>query len=332
MSEKLLITWKQEYLDRDDTYSNHVTKFVDYLDIVVDKANEPKNISRQDIEGSIEHYNSKGLIKTRSSMENHLEAIKDFYKYLVSKHYTDDIFNNLASYQDYKDMIALKYNLPEYQSRGFREVGDMIRLVEQLDLYFESITYGNHKGINEKKRYIKFMILRIFIKLTLVAPAKKSVVCAIKRSDFNDDFRSVLINSVNIRIPNGLRRDIKEAIIFISKERNKEMLEDEVLFEFLYSPKKFRVEYLNEFFSLFLKRTEAIDIDTDSSSFQLEVIMNSALYCMVKNGANPALLSIISGVKISRLEEKFYDNGIVIDFAESLINDEISKTQYFNYI
>ncbi|KOR90384.1 hypothetical protein [Paenibacillus solani] len=331
MSEKLLIAWKEEYLSKDDTYSNHVNKFINYIDII-GKANEPKNISRQDIEGSIEFYNKQGLIRTRSSMDNHFEAIKDFYKYIVSRHYADDIFNNLASYQDFKGMIATKFNLPEFQSRGFREAGDMIRLIEQLDLYFESNTYGKHMSINEKKRYIKFMILRIFIKLTLVAPAKKSVVCAIKKRDFDKDFRYVLINSVNIKIPNGLRRDIKEAITLISHENRKELMEEDFLFEFLYSPKRFQVENLNGFFSLFLKRTEAIDIDTNSSKFQLEVIMNSALYCMLRNGANPALLSIISGVKISRLEEKFFDNGIVIDNAELLINDEISKTQYFNYI
>lgn len=328
VSEKLLYSWKHEYLQKDDTYSNHISKFVDYLDSI-GKSNEPKNITRKDIEGSIEFYR-QNTIKTRSSMENHLEAIKDFYKFLVSKHSIDNIFNNLASYQDFKDRIAKKFNLPESQSRGYRETEDIIRLLEQLDLYFDIFTYDNLLGINEKKRYIKFMILRIFTKLTLVAPAKKSVICAVKKSDFIDDFRYVMINSVKIRIPNGLRRDLKTALLLVLRKNNNEIMENQEIFNYLYSPKKFRVENLNEFFSLFLKRTEAIDIDL--SKFQLEVIMNSALHCMVKNGANPALLSMISGVKISRLEEKFYDNGVIIDNAESLLNYEISKTQYFNFI
>lgn len=43
-------------------------------------------------------YNKKQKINTISSMENHLEAVKAFYKYLVSKNYATDIFSTIHSY------------------------------------------------------------------------------------------------------------------------------------------------------------------------------------------------------------------------------------------
>ncbi|AKG36436.1 hypothetical protein [Paenibacillus durus] len=327
MNEKLLIQWRDKYLNNDDTYSNHVNKFVAYID-EIGKSDQPENITRDDLIGSIEKYHFLGSIRTRSSMHNHLEAVKDFYKFMVSKHYTNDLFNNLASYKEFKNMIAHKFDLPALQSRGFREEEDIIKLLEHLDTYFDVISYDNNLRVNEKKRYIKFLILRIFIKLTLIAPAKKAIICSLKREDFDDDFRSVMINATKIRIPNGLRRDIISSVNTISAIKLAEFKNENLLFDFLYL-KKFKVELLNDFFKTFLMRTEAIDIDL--SSFQLEVIMNSALNSLIKNGANLALVSQISGVKISSLEKKFLTNK-TYNMDTELINSEISRSLYYNYI
>ena len=59
--------------------------------------------------------------------------------------------------------------------------------------------------------------MRLYIKLTLIAPAKKSVICNLKFSDFSEDYRMVIVNKTSIRIPNGLRNNILDAIN-LSKE------------------------------------------------------------------------------------------------------------------
>lgn len=330
MTQDLLKKWKDEYLESDSTYTNHVTKFVDYLS-VIGKSNQPNNIAKEDIENSVKYYNEFGSIRTRTSMENHLEAIKAFYKYLVSKHYTDDIFNNTSSYQEFKDIIAEKCNLLEAQERGPWKEDELIEIVKHLDAYFEQSQIQEKWRTNKKHRYFKMLLLRIFIKLTLIAPAKKSVICSLKRSDFSDDYRSVHINSVAIRIPNALRRDLIFSINLINECFNCVFNDEDLLFDHLHRG-RFNVENLNGIFYTFLKHSEIIDVDPKADTYQVEVIMNSALFSLFRNGTNLALISKISGVKLSSLERKLNSIGIQVENADELINNEISRTKYYNYI
>ncbi|NTZ20680.1 hypothetical protein EXW96_25145 [Paenibacillus sp. JMULE4] len=112
------------------------------------------------------------------------------------------------------------------------------------------------------------------------------------------------VNSVQINIPTGLYRDLRFSIQIAEKTRNKAFLEDDKILEFIYCD-NFRIESLNEFFCLFLKSYNLIAIDKDVESYPVEPIMDAALFNMVVNGSNPALISKINGVKISSLEKKF---------------------------
>ena len=47
----------------------------------------------------------------------------------------------------------------------------------------------------------------LFIKITLIAPAKRSVIINLKKSDMNENYKRMHINNVNINVPNGLTRD-----------------------------------------------------------------------------------------------------------------------------
>ncbi|MCR8659322.1 site-specific integrase [Paenibacillus endoradicis] len=331
MKSDLMKSWKKDFFEFDDTYVNHVTKFVDYLDII-NKTNQPNNITIEDIINCVGHYNRIGKINTRTSMENHLEAIKSFYKFLVSKHYTNDIFNNMVSYQDFKDSLTHRYNLVPIKERGVWSDAELIQIIDSLDSYFTRTDFSKLSGTNEKKKFYKFLVLRIFIKLTLIAPAKKSVIYSLKISDFSSDYRSVVVNSVTIKIPNGLKRDIQFSIECIEDNLKKKSDSNDRMLDYLY-PYTFSVERLNEFFCLFLKNhPDIIEVAPESDTFELEGIMNSALLGLVQSNVNPALISKISGVKISSLEKKFYNNGFHINGADELINNEISKNSYYHYI
>ena len=49
-------------------------------------------------------------------------------------------------------------------------------------------------------------------KLTLIAPAKKNIVCGLRFKDFHNGFHKVCVNNIEIAIPNGLRRDILSSL------------------------------------------------------------------------------------------------------------------------
>ncbi|CAM3949554.1 integrase [Cohnella lubricantis] len=330
MDSNLFETWKEEYLSQDDTYCNHVNKFVKYI-TQIGKADHPIRINKEDIVECVGYYHGLKEINTISTMENHLESVKAFYKYLFSTHKTNNIFNEIPSYQEFKESIIERYHLQVKRNRGYWEDSELIDIVKALDNYFDLNDISDLSGIYPKKLYYKFLILRLFIKLTLIAPAKKSVICSLRIEKFTEDYRTLNINDTRINIPNGLRRDIIFSISIGEKHRNRKVTKEDNLFEFIYND-NFRVVSLNQYFYAFLKHTRILEIPSDTDSFPVEVIMDSALFELVRNGTNPALIAKINGQTLATIESKFYNNGIPITDADSLINHEISKTAFHKYL
>ncbi|REK76419.1 hypothetical protein [Paenibacillus paeoniae] len=330
MYESLLLKWKDEYLSIEGTYTNHVTKFVDYISLI-GKANQPISITKEDVDNCIGHYNSLKKINTIRTMESHIESVKAFYKYLVGKKYCDDIFNNIASFQEFKEKIALKYKLLNPTNRSYWEDSELIDILELLEGYFNNNDLSQMEGINEKKKYFKFLVLRLFIKLTLVAPTKKSVICSMKFNNFEKGFKFLVVNGVRVKIPNSLVRDLKYSVKIAEIMKSTKANENDKIFDFVYN-ETFRVESLNEYFCTFLKTFKIFEIPDNVGSYPVEIIMDTALFEMVKNGANPALIAKINGTKISALEKKFYSNEIPIQDADELIYREIAKNKYYSFI
>ncbi|MBW7475678.1 hypothetical protein K0T92_13070 [Paenibacillus oenotherae] len=150
MTTNLLEQWKEEYLSNNETYSNHVTKFVRYI-TSIGKGNQPIGIGKDDVVECIGYYNQQGKIKTISTMESHLESIKAFYKYLVGRKYADDIFNNIASFQDFKDKITNRYNLTNPKNREYWEESELVDILEAIDGYFERTNLSEVTKVNERK-------------------------------------------------------------------------------------------------------------------------------------------------------------------------------------
>ncbi|MEK5407672.1 integrase [Paenibacillus sp. FSL W8-0439] len=330
MEDNLLEIWKQEYLAQDDTYRNHVNKFVNYI-VSIGKSNQPISINKDDIVNCVGHYNNMKKINTISTMESHLESIKSFYKYLFARNKTNNIFNDIPSYQDFKELIIQRYQLHEPRNRGYWEDSELSDIVEALDDYFDNNDLSDITKANARKKYFKFLVLRLFIKFTLIAPTKKSVICSLTIENFMEQYRVLQINETRINIPNGLRRDIIFSISIAEKNRNKKITKDDNLFEFIYN-ENFKVERLNEYFCSFLKTTKVIEIPDNVDTYPVEIIMDSALFELLRNGANPALIAKINGQSLAAIELKFYSNGIPIIDADNLINNEISKASFYKFL
>lgn len=332
MNEKnTMERWAEQYLKDESKYQNHVLKFINYIK-TINKVDKPTNITIDDVICSIGHYNVLGKINTEKSMENHLEAIKSYYRYLVEKSYAHDIFSTISDYQGFKARIIEQYNLKEVKERESFDVEIVREILDKLDYHFESTSLSDLLSKNVTKRYFHYLVLRLFIKLTLVAPAKKGIICNIRKCDFSADYRSLFINGVNVLIPNSLRRDLIVSIDNVKSFKNRIFEDNNSLFKFLDEP-NFQNTDLNAWFCNFLKEFDIYDIPEEKTTYSVEAVMNTAIYNMVRNAINPALIARINGTSISNLEKKYYKNDLgLIDGIDKLINYAISRNDYYNYV
>ncbi|MDF2503071.1 site-specific integrase [Clostridium sp.] len=325
--------WKELYFQKKGrTYENHVNKFINYLKNVAQKANTPNNIKLEDVSDCIGYYVKKRSINSVSSMELHLESLKSFYDFLLKEGKSRHIFSQI-DYEDYKKFLTEKYQLTSREERGTFSLETIKDILTKLDGYLQCDSITSQ----EYSKYLRLAILNLFIKFTLIAPAKRNVICSIKYNDFSENFRSININDIEISIPNSLRHDLIK-ILDIMKCNNNEIKSDDNLFIYI-GGNKFDPESLNRWFCSFIKEFKilgVLDVNDKTTTFPTENIINTVICNLVKNKANLSYISKISGVKISTLETKYYkdifsDNLQQPSVSES-INWEISKNGYYSYI
>ena len=120
-------------------------------------------------------------------MESHLESVKSFYDYLSETGKATDIFSDY-NYSKFKDDIVDKYSLLEPVERGSYKCEDIKIILMELDKAIDNFQ-NKPAGIREEERHLQRIILRLFIKLTLIAPAKRGVITSIKKSDITKDYK-----------------------------------------------------------------------------------------------------------------------------------------------
>lgn len=294
-----------DLLNNKHSYKNHVDKFIDYLKMR-GLADRPKAIDRDVVDACIGYYNQEmGELNTRSTMQAHLEALKSFYDYLARKEKLEDIFSNY-DYREFKDKIVDKYNLAEPRERGAFSNEEVISILKMLEKSIDEYSEKN-SSIRDEERYLQRIILRLFIKISLIAPAKRNIITQIKNSDFEDDYKKLNINGIRVNIPCGLSRDIVHAIKYAEEKNGSQLDKDDGLFEFLYKHKgHFRDESLNTWFYNVLKDLNFECINARKKTYPVEPIRNAAIQIMVKNMVSPLFISKITGIGFSMIEAKYY--------------------------
>lgn len=327
----LLEQWAKEYLETERSYENHINKFVHYIK-EVNKADRPTKIDLNDVEQCIGFYKSLGQINTVSSMENHLESIKSFYKFLVSKSWATDIFGALWDYQGYKNHLTKEFDLKETKEREYFDKDTVKRIVSCLDEYFDSRQLSELEG-HKRKRYISYLVLRVFIKITLIAPAKRAIICNTNRGNFSKDFRTVKVNNVNINIPNGLRRDILSSISLAETLKKVKITDKDKILNFL-DEGAFKPENLNAWFCTLIKEFGILNIPESQTTYSVETLRNSVIVELISKDFDLALISKISGISISSLENKWYYKvkSYEEEQIDKLINQGIAGIPYYSYI
>ncbi len=321
-----------ELLKNKHSYRKHVDKFIDYLK-VAGLENRPKVIDKNIVEDCIGYYRiEKGELNTRSTMEAHLEALKSFYDYLSRTDKLPDIFTDY-DYKDYKEAIVKKYDLSEPVERGSFNCDELIEILASTEELIEQST-EEKSGIRDEERYLQRIIMRLFIKITLIAPAKRKVIGQIKINDLEENFKILNINKIRINIPCGLSRDIIQAIQYAEDRNGKQVEKADRIFEFIYRYKgKFTDESLNTWFLNLLQDIGYIE-KTNRRTYPVEPIRNGAISIMVDNMVNPLFISKITGIGFSRLETQYYGTmkSEYKDYLNKNINKAIAQSEYYSYI
>lgn len=338
----IMVRYRDEYykdckvlIENNPPYKNHVNKFIAYLSLPeVHLADTPRDINKDTVKRCIGYYHEKGEINSRKTMESHLESIKNFYDYLSRTGKWPDIFSDL-DYGEFKDDIVKIYGLAEPLERGILEQAEIEKILICLDNAINNFEVES-AGIRSEERYLQRVILRLFIKLTLIAPSKRKVIISIKRSDIGENYKTVNINGIRINIPCGLSRDLCSAIKYGESKNGRLIEEDDNLFEFIYRHKgKFKGESLNAWFFNLIQDFEILEDIKSKKSFAVEPIRNTAIKMMVDNMINPVLISRISGITLSMLETTYYSKGWQTEYKEDLnraINNAIAQNDYYCYI
>ncbi|BEP27827.1 type 1 periplasmic-binding domain-containing protein [Helicovermis profundi] len=311
----LLETWIKDFTkgQKYPTYTNHCEKFLYYIK-TLGKENRPNEIDKNDIIGSVVFYNNLGKINTTNTMAIHLEAIKAFYDKIHREGKTDNIFNDIAGYELFKDEISEKLNLNNSTEREYLPEHIIIKLLE----YFEK---------NYNSNDIDLHMIKLYTKITLLAPAKRKVIAELKFADFDNDFRSVTINEVKILISNSLRRDILSAL----KLSEKKYLDSTRFFEHIYD-RKYNHNVFNKPLYKVLKEIEYDISEKKSKTFSVEKLMNTAIVTMIINNTNPILIAKINDSTLGTIEEKIKKYGIEVGNYSHLINESTAQAYYYKYI
>ena len=314
--------YREDYIKDNDLeymYINHTEKFVNFME-QEDYGDKIFEIQIQQLEDSVANCNKNGDIKRISTMENHLNAIKNFFVYLHKNGKADNIFNRITDYDKFKQKIILDNNLKPTSTRGYI---DEDQIKELLD-YFNSFP----------TKPVNMTMMGFFFKITLLVPTKRQVISNLKVSDFSENFSIVKINDFSIKLPRALSLDIRREI----SKANKNISESSLFFEIFFNSKKYNENVFNTPFYYALKQI-GYDLPTNKSpSFSVECIRNTGIINLTSNGTNPYLIARLTGLSLSGIDKLLKTFKIDIDDKKSnnsideVINTEICKFKYYQDI
>lgn len=96
--------YREDYLNDNELeyiYINHTEKFVSLME-EMGLADRIFDIGTDQLKTSVNVYSKNGNIQTVNSMNNHLNAIRNFFAYLHKKGKADNIFNKISDYDEFK--------------------------------------------------------------------------------------------------------------------------------------------------------------------------------------------------------------------------------------
>lgn len=323
--------WKDDYLntiEKDEkkkyAYGNVLTKYIDYLtkEGLSGQPFPTLDKFKEDVRACVRYYVNEGVWATTSMPNLLIEVLKCFYIFLKDNNRTENHFGSFDD-SEFKRAIAAENNLPDKEQRGSFTLPEMEKILNSLDEFIETRLCLNGGQDNP---YIRAVVIKLFIKLTLLAPAKSGPICRLKLSDFESDSTSMNINKVSVILPKRLQQEIRDAIATRKAISGPPSKEEDSLLRYLSQQKNHT--QLNDWLFLVLRDLNIPDLDPGESS--LEWIRNTALFALLGNCANTWLISKVGGIKMTDSLAKHY-RDIKWDITEKL-NKELKKGYFYRTI
>ena len=282
-------------------YVNHSLKFVEYIE-QMEMGDKIAAIMPEHLKASIKYYHEKGAIQTVSTMNNHLNAIKRFFVFLFKAGIIkENIFNQIPDYEAFKQEIVEECKLKPISERGYL---DNDQIEELLD-YFNS----------KPKKYSNMTMMGFFFKITLLAPTKRKIIAGLKVCDFSEDFDSVTVNGISIKLPRALSLDIKNEL-----NQMERIIKKEDFFFELFCGCKYSENVFNTPFYYALKEI-GYEVSKEKDTFPVECIRNTAIVNLAIGGASLYLISQLSGLSLSGLDNLLAKYKV--DIAERTVTDSL---------
>lgn len=304
----------------DYMYSNHTSQFVKYIENIEHLENRIVDIKSTHIKQSVIYYNEKGVIGTETTLDNYLNALKSFFSYLKKVGMAENIFNEIADYDVFRDKIKQLCTLKPTNQRGYIDKN----IIEDLFAYFN----------NSQSKYANMKMMEFYFKITLLAPAKRKVIANLKISDFSENFKSVTVNNVVVKLPRALSNSICDELEKIGYILNA----DDLFFSIFFRGDSYSDTVFNPPFYYALKEIGYIK-PRKIPSYPVEDIQNTGIVNLTNNGTSLQLISRISGLDKTSLVkklEKFGVKGYVDDedneTVNKLYNSQIAQVFYYQDI
>ena len=308
--QKFVIDNKPDYM-----YRNHASQFVNYIENIEHLEDRIVDIHSIHLKNSVLYYNKEEVIGTATTLENYLNALKSFFIYLKKVGMAENIFNEIADYNAFKEEIKRECILNPTIQRSYLDK-DVVKL---LCDYFNDV----------KSKHKNMKMMEFFFKITLLAPAKRNVIANLKISDFSERFKTVTVNDVIVKLPRALSNSICDAL----QEAKYSPKNDDLFFALFFSGASYNDNVFNTPFYYALREIGCISSKKKPSA-SVESIQNTGIVSLAEKGASLQIISHISGLNKSSILDKLENFGIKNyedddEIISELYNSEIVKVDYY---
>lgn len=220
----------------------------------------------------------------------------------------------------------------------------LLKLLTSLDAYIANFEDIFKKIEVREPIYFEMLIVRLFIKLSLILPLRTSQMLTATLSNIqNSTNRSLTYNGVNVKIPNNLRKEIFHTLDYALRRYNKTYNTNHGLFVFLYSclnmdakpsvinltlPKIYKELNIPELLEQKFGGKKRTYI------YPAECYKMTAISNMLESGVNILYLAQLTGLDIRTLVAPFDIHNKIIPFDNVSIdiNKSLITCDYYEYL
>ncbi len=235
-----------------------------------------------------------------------------------------------------------KEKVDEVRNKGVLSIEMINKILCAMDSYVEEHKNTIFKKKKDELAFYNILITRLFVKISMLVPLKTTQMLELFIGDvFDDSWRSITCNDVEIKIPNNLRKDIIYTLNYANKKYGIKYNPNDSLFGYLYKcdGKKNNTDTINTTFPRVYKTlglSEMLETVIRGKKktyiYPAESYKKTAIVNMICNGANIVYLTKLTGLEIKTLlADLDYDELVKGDVNRNLNNSLIS-CEYYEYL